>query len=31
MQQPLNNIQTNIQEINNLIIQKVNANLYARK
>lgn len=28
LQQPLNNIQTNIQEINNLIIQKVNTNLY---
>lgn len=28
MQQPLNNIQTNIQEINNFITQKVNTNLY---
>lgn len=27
MQQPLNNIQTNIQEINNFITQKVNTNL----
>lgn len=26
--QPLNTIQTNIQEINNFIIQKVNTNLY---
>lgn len=31
LQQPLNNIQTNIQEINNFITQKVNTNLYARK
>jgi hypothetical protein len=28
MQQLLDNIQTNIQEINNFIIQKVNTNLY---
>ena len=31
LQQPLNNIQTNIQEIDNFITQKINANLYARK
>lgn len=32
IQQPLNTIQTNIQEINNFITQKVNTNLYdARK
>ena len=28
MKQPLNNIQTNIQEFNNFITQKVNTNLY---
>jgi hypothetical protein len=28
MQQPLNTIQTNIQEINNFIVQKINTNLY---
>ena len=28
MQQPLNTIQTNIQELDNFIIQKVNTNLY---
>jgi hypothetical protein len=28
IQTPLNNIQTSMQEINNLIIQKVNTNLY---
>ena len=28
MQQPLNTIQTNIQEINNFITQKINTNLY---
>lgn len=28
IQQSLNNIQTNIQEIDNFIIQKVNTNLY---
>lgn len=32
MKQPLNTIQTNIQEINNFITQKINTNLYdARK
>lgn len=31
MQTPLNNIQTSMQEINNLITQKINTNLYDTK
>ena len=31
MQQPLNTIQTNMQEINNFITQKINTNLFGTR